>query len=123
MASESSPRSMNYFQKVSENFGASPLADKLLDGEITNKLDAFPSTVRAWPLQFKQTDQERECRPIDGFIFPDEFQQVCKVVNEKTSSSSSGLWYTLHILEEHSIGLQNGPILLSNDETPIHAWI
>ena len=59
MASESSPLRMNYFQKVTENFGASPLADKLLDGEITDKLDAFPPTVRAWLLQFKQIDKER----------------------------------------------------------------
>ena len=73
MASESSTPSMNYFHKVTENFGASPLADKLLDDEITDKLHAFPPTVRAWLLQFKRTDKERECRSIDGFIFPDEF--------------------------------------------------
>ena len=87
MASEFSPPSMNYFQRVTENFGASPLADKLLDGGITDKLDAFPPTFRAWLLQFNQTDKERECRPIDGFIFPDEFQQAYKVVNKTTSSS------------------------------------
>ena len=75
-----------FVKKVTENFGASPLADKLLDGEITDKLDAFPPTVRAWILKFKRTDKERECRPINGFISPDEFQQAYKVVNEKTSS-------------------------------------
>ena len=50
MASESSPLSMNYFQKVTKNFGASPLSNKLLDGKITDELDAFPPAVRAWLL-------------------------------------------------------------------------
>ena len=34
--SEYSPPSMNYLQKVTEKFRASLLADKLLDGKITN---------------------------------------------------------------------------------------
>ena len=50
MSSESSQPSMNYFQKVRENFGVSPLANKLLNGEITDKLDAFPLIIRAWLL-------------------------------------------------------------------------
>ena len=65
---------MNYFQKLTKNFGASPLADKLLDSKITDELDALLPTARAWLLHFKQIDKERECRPIDGSIFPDEFQ-------------------------------------------------
>ena len=70
MLLKSNPPSINYFQKVMENFGASTLADKLLDGKITDELDQFPPTVRAWLLQFKRRDKERECRPIDGFMGP-----------------------------------------------------
>ena len=61
------------------------MVNKLLDSEITDKLDATPPTIRAWLLQSKQTDKERECWPIDGFILPDEFHQAFKVVKEKTS--------------------------------------
>ena len=94
MASEFSPLSMNYFNKVTDNFRASLLADKLLDGEITDELASFPPTVRAWLLKFKRSNKERKSRPIDGFIFPDEFQQAFKVANEKMSSSPSGIHCT-----------------------------
>ena len=57
MASGPSPPNKECFQKVTENFGVSLLADKLLEGKITNELDSFPPTVRAWLLQFKHSDK------------------------------------------------------------------
>ena len=94
MAKESSPPSEDYFQQLTDDYGMSPLANKVLEGEVTTELDQFPATVRAWIQQFKRTEKEKKCRPIDGFIFPDEFQHSFKTVRERTSSSPSGIHYT-----------------------------
>ena len=94
MAKEESPPSQQYFDDLLDNFGASPLADKVLEGEVTNDLDQFPHVIREWLKQFTRTEEERRCIPIDGMIYPHEFQQAFRAVNEKTSSSPSGIHYT-----------------------------
>ena len=96
VAMEESPPSLAYFQDLLSEYGTSDLSTRLLEGEITTELDAFPSVVRKWILQFRRTEEEkRECKPIDGYVSTEDFQEAFRAAKEKTSSSPSGINYTL----------------------------
>ena len=93
---EESPPSLAYFQDLLSEYGTSDLSTRLLEGMITTELDAFPSVVRKWILQFRRTEEEkRECEPIDGYVSTEDFQEAFRAAKEKTSSSPSGINYTL----------------------------
>ena len=51
--------------------------------------------MKTWVKWFKMTPAERALRPVPPEITPSEFAEAFKLTNEKTSSSPSGLHYTL----------------------------
>ena len=74
--------------------GLSGATDSLLRGEYVTEHTVSPE-MAAWFNEVKQTDQERECEPIVGCMTKDDFQFAFKQITEKTSSSPSGLHYTI----------------------------
>ena len=95
MTMEESPPSYAYFREILEDHGCSPLADKILEGEVTSDLDKFPPAVKQLLVNMKRTDQEKACLPINGYIHTDEYQQLFRSVSEHTPSSPSGMTYTI----------------------------
>jgi hypothetical protein len=67
---------------------------EVLDGSIPMG-EAVDEVVRAWVVSLKQTEKERNLPPISGKITKDELQTAMKAVAERTSSSPSGLHYTI----------------------------
>ena len=57
--------------------------------------EATYEVIVAWINAVKQTDAERALPPISGYISPREFQQAFAKVSERTSSSPSGINYTI----------------------------
>jgi hypothetical protein len=57
--------------------------------------DATDEVIIAWVNTLKQTDKEHALPKITGKITKDEFQAAFKKVAERTSSSPSGLHYTI----------------------------
>ena len=96
MTKEGSPPSRAFFQDVLNNYGNSETAEKILEGEITDELDEFPQVLREWLLLMKRTTHERSVKDsIDGKIDMETFQEAFHSVREDTSSSPSGLHYTI----------------------------
>ena len=83
------------FDDLFSNHGTSPAADALLNGEISAELNAFPPPVRNVLRFIAKTEQEAMLPEITGEITTAEFKSAFKAVSEKTSSSPSGLHYTL----------------------------
>mgnify|MGYP003325952949 CR=1 FL=1 len=94
-ALEECPPTQCYFSDILERFGTGPKAVELLKGHVTSDVSRFPPTIRAWLKQFRRTEEESQATLIDGMIFEDEYQTAFKEVNEKSSSSPSGLHYTI----------------------------
>ncbi|KAL7534080.1 hypothetical protein ACHAWF_011768 [Thalassiosira exigua] len=89
VAMEATPPSQGYFETI-----LSDAADELLEGETTSDMTQFPPVVRTWLRQFRRSDKDKECYPITGMIHVNKFQAAFRSVNEKTSSSPSGIHYT-----------------------------
>jgi hypothetical protein len=70
------------------------LLDEVLSGSISID-SAADEVLKAWLLALKQTDAEKALPPITGSISKDEFQAAFKAVSEHTSSSPSGLHYSI----------------------------
>jgi hypothetical protein len=67
---------------------------EILDGDIGID-DAVDEAIPAWILALKQTEQERRLPPITGKITASEFRAAFAKVKERTSSSPSGVHYTI----------------------------
>ena len=80
-------------QRMMGNHGTD-LLQEVLDGSISIP-DATDEVVTAWIQSLKQTETERTLPPIKGTISKSDFQEAFKKVSEKTSSSPSGLHYTI----------------------------
>ena len=70
------------------------LLDEILSGSISLDL-AADEVLRAWLLALQQTDEEKALPPITGSISKEEFQAAFKAVSEHTSSSPSGMHYSI----------------------------
>ena len=70
------------------------LMQEVYDGTISIP-DATDEVIAAWIESVKQTDAERLLPPIQGVISKTDFQEAFRKVSEKTSSSPSGLHYTI----------------------------
>jgi len=96
MTKEGSSPSRQYFQDLLNNYGNSEIAEKTLEGEITTELDAFPQVIRQWLLLMKRTDFEQTVKDtIDGTVETESFQHAFHKAREDTSSSPSGLHFTI----------------------------
>ena len=80
--------------ELCKEHGVSDTTQQLLCGEYTSEHTISPE-LAAWFNEVKQTDQERNNEPIVGCMSKDGFQFAFKQVSEKTSSSPSGLHYTI----------------------------
>ena len=83
------------FKSIIDDYGTSPAADNVLRGELTLELESMPLPVRNVLRKLARTELERGVPLITGDITPDEFKKAFKAVTEKTSSSPSGMHYTL----------------------------
>jgi hypothetical protein len=70
------------------------LLQEVLDGEVEMD-EAVDEAIRAWILALKQTETERRLPPITGRITAEEFRAAFAKVKERTSSSPSGIHYTI----------------------------
>ncbi|KAL7526267.1 hypothetical protein ACHAWF_005244, partial [Thalassiosira exigua] len=92
---DKSPPTCNEFQRVVGDHGVTPTVQTILDGTCdVDSLD-LSEDMKTWVKWFKMTPAERTLRPIPPAITPGEFAKAFKLTNEKTSSSPSGLHYTL----------------------------
>jgi hypothetical protein len=80
-------------QKLLSNHGTD-LLQEVLD-RIVSLDEAADEVVTAWIRALKQTDEERALPPITGSVSASEFQAAFKAVSEHTSSSPSGLHYSI----------------------------
>ena len=69
--------------------------EKLLKGKIDIEALEIPGYAKEWLHWIKKTPKEEEVRPIPPEITPEDFSEAFEVVDEMTSSSPSGLHYTL----------------------------
>ncbi|KAL7514488.1 hypothetical protein ACHAXN_011839 [Cyclotella atomus] len=65
------------------------------DLRANNGLDVLQEVLDGTIRAVKQTEQEKTLPPITGKISKTQFQMAFKAVSEKTSSSPSGLHYTI----------------------------
>ena len=70
-------------------------ADSLLSGSYDIDSLDIPEYAKTWLRWFKRTDQEKELKDVSPEISPAAFAEAFKAVDEMTSSSPSGLHYTL----------------------------
>jgi hypothetical protein len=70
------------------------LLQEVLDGEVEMD-EAVDEAIRSWILALKQTETERRLPPITGKITAEEFRAAFAKVKERTSSSPSGIHYTI----------------------------
>jgi hypothetical protein len=80
-------------QNLMEDQGTD-LMQEILDGDIGMD-DAVDEAIRAWIIVLKQTEQERRLPPITGKITASDFRAAFAKVKERTSSSPSGIHYTI----------------------------
>eukprot|EP00579_Thalassiosira_antarctica_P028243 CAMPEP_0202025664 /NCGR_PEP_ID=MMETSP0905-20130828/56998_1 /ASSEMBLY_ACC=CAM_ASM_000554 /TAXON_ID=420261 /ORGANISM="Thalassiosira antarctica, Strain CCMP982" /LENGTH=150 /DNA_ID=CAMNT_0048588655 /DNA_START=21 /DNA_END=469 /DNA_ORIENTATION=- len=81
-------------QKLIENHGSNDLVDSLLRDEMTLD-EVTDEAIQAWLSAIQQTSTTSKLPKIEGAISVAEFQQAFKAVKERTSSSSSGLHYSI----------------------------
>ena len=70
------------------------IMDEVLSGTMELS-EATDEVIAAWIQAHKQTEEELKLPKIEGEITTGEFQKAFAVVSEHTSSSPSGLHYTL----------------------------
>ena len=75
--------------------GTTPTVQQLLESTFDIDSLDFPPYVKEWLRWFQLTPEEKKLRPISPRITAAKFQAAFKVVDEMTSSSPSGLHYTL----------------------------
>ena len=84
-------------QNLIERSESNDLIDAIRSGEISPE-HATDEYIQAWLSALQQTatkTDEMNLPKIDGFISPEKFQAAFKAVKERTTSSPSGLHYTL----------------------------
>ena len=82
-------------REIIGDHGTTTQVKDLLEGTFDIEALDAPDHVKAWLRWLKKTPAERELKPIPSKIKPRAFAKAFKVVNEMTSSSPSGLHYTL----------------------------
>jgi hypothetical protein len=80
-------------QRLLPNHGTD-LLQEVLDGAISID-NATDEVVAAWIRSLQQTEAEKALPPITGSISKEEFKSAFKAVSEHTSTSPSGLHYSI----------------------------
>lgn len=88
------PTTTEFFDIVGEH-GTTSQVDALLDGTFDVDAVDFPDYVKDWLRWMKRTPAEKELKEIQPRITPERFAEAFKNTDEMTSSSPSGLHYTL----------------------------
>ena len=81
-------------QSLIEQHGTNDLVDDLIEGRM-NIDEVADEAIQAWLSAVQQTASEMKLPRMTGEIPVDEFQAAFKAVDEHTSSSPSGLHYSL----------------------------
>ena len=84
-------------QKLAEEHGTTDLLESLRNGEITID-EATDEAIQAWISAVKQTTTsfaQSQMPMLTGVISPEDYQDAFKIVTEKTTSSPSGLHYSI----------------------------
>ncbi len=83
------------FAKLIGEHGTSHFVEELLAGKIDIDTLDFPIHVKDWLKTLRKEKVDKELDPLPNYVSPLEFQSAFKEVDEMTSSSPSGLHYTL----------------------------
>ena len=81
-------------QALRANYGFNDTSRRVLDGDIPPELELSP-LMTEWFKTLKQTEQEKQCTPVLGVITSEEFMEMFKKADEKTSSDPRTLNYTI----------------------------
>ena len=92
---DKSPFTQSPLRELIGPYGTSNHITELLNGQYPIDELELPAHTKEWLRWLKQTDEEREVARTRPKISPDMFRGAFKVTNEKTSSSTSHLHYTL----------------------------
>ena len=80
--------------KIHANHGVNPRLDDLLAGMFETEHEVSEE-MAAWIKAVKQTDKEKSTPKVFGVMTKEQFQYAFKIAKEKTSSSPSGMHYTM----------------------------
>ena len=80
--------------EIQANHGLNSRVDDLLAGRFETEHEV-PEEMAGWIKAVKQTDKEKATPKVVGVMTKEQFQYVFKIANEKTSSSPSGMHYTM----------------------------
>ena len=80
--------------EIQANHGLNSRVDDLLAGRFETEHEVSEE-MAAWIKAVKQTDKEKATPKVVGVMTKEQFQYVFKIANEKTSSSPSGMHYTM----------------------------
>ena len=91
---EESPPTHLSFTEIMGEHGTSEAVDVILDGEFDIDGTDLPTQMKQWLKSMQRTSTEKE-HTVQVEMTPKQFQEAFKVADENTSSSPSGLHYTL----------------------------
>ena len=80
--------------EIQANHGLNSRVDDLLAGRFETEHEV-PEEMAGWIKAVKQTDKEKATPKVVGVMTKEQFQYAFKIANEKTSSSPSGVHYTM----------------------------
>ena len=80
--------------EIQANHWLNPRVDDLLAGRFETEHEVLEE-MTAWMQAVKQTDKEKTTFKVVGVMTKEKFQYTFKIANEKTSSSPSGMHYTV----------------------------
>ena len=75
-------------------FYTNDLADQYLQGDIPLD-EAVDEAIQAWLSAVQQTRSRMTLPPMDNTILREDFQAAFKAVTERTTSSPSGIYYSM----------------------------
>eukprot|EP01082_Thalassiosira_pseudonana_P016004 g13600.t1 g13600 contig9:10029-12311(+) len=91
---EDSPPTLPSFAAMMGEHGTSTTVDAILDGTFDIDSIELPEQMKAWLKTMKRTPAERDLTVVTAMTSK-QYQEAFKAVDERTSSSPSGLHYTL----------------------------
>ena len=80
--------------EIQANHGLNSRVDDLLAGRFETEHEVSDE-MAAWIQAVKQTDKEKASPRVVGVMTKEQFQYAFKIAWEKTSSSPSGMHYTM----------------------------